>query len=321
MNRFDGRRILITGAGSGIGQATVHRILAEGGRVVAADIDAAGLRVTADRAAADGTAGRLETTVLDIADETAVRTAVAAAVAGLGGLDVLVNAAGILRASHTHETGLDDFNQIISINLTGTFLMIRESLPALLEGRAPVVVNFSSTSASFAHPYMSAYAASKGGIQSMTHAIASEYGKQGLRAVCVAPGSIASGMTSGGVPGLPEDADMSLFSKLVPGDRRGLREPGDGRGGHRDARLAGRCVHHRHGDPYRRRNAYVSRYVSRAHSPSNSSVTASTASRSACPTWSPSLIRTTGPSRPAWPERLRLSRPYHRLPIRHWASR
>lgn len=184
MQRFDGRRVLITGAGSGIGQATVHRILAEGGRVVAADIDAAGLRITADRAAAEGTDDRLETVVLDVADEAAVRTGVAAAVASLGGLDVLVNAAGILRAAHTHETGLDLFNQVLTINLTGTFLMIRESLPALLEGEAPVVVNFSSTSASFAHPYMSAYAASKGGIQSMTHAIASEYSKQGC-ARCV----------------------------------------------------------------------------------------------------------------------------------------
>ncbi|UKY55145.1 SDR family NAD(P)-dependent oxidoreductase [Streptomyces inhibens] len=225
MNRFDGRRVLITGAGSGIGQATVHRILAEGGRVVAADIDAAGLRLTAERAAADGAAGRLETAVLDIADEAAVRSGVAAAVAGLGGLDVLVNAAGILRSAHTHETGLDLFNKIITINLTGTFLMIRESLPALLEGEAPVVVNFSSTSASFAHPYMSAYAASKGGIQSMTHAIAAEYSKRGLRAVCVAPGSIASGMTSGRGPGLPEDADMTLFGKLAPAIGEGFAGP------------------------------------------------------------------------------------------------
>ncbi|WP_328732751.1 SDR family oxidoreductase [Streptomyces caniferus] len=225
MNRFDGRRTLITGAGSGIGRATVHRILAEGGRVVAADIDAAGLQGTADRAAADGGAGRLETTVLDIADEAAVRTAVTAAVSALGGLDVLVNAAGILRSSHTHHTSLAEFQQVITVNLTGTFLMIRESLPALLEGREPVVVNFSSTSASFAHPYMSAYAASKGGIQSMTHAIASEYGKQGLRAVCVAPGSIASGMTSGPVPGLPEDADTSLFDKLFPAIGEGFASP------------------------------------------------------------------------------------------------
>lgn len=223
MNRFDGRRALITGAGSGIGQATVHRILAEGGEVVAADIDQEGLRTTAARAAEDGTAGRLETAALDISDETAVRASVAAAVDRLGGLDVLVNAAGILRSAHTHKTGLDFFNRIISVNLTGTFLMIREALPALLQGRAPVVVNFSSTSASFAHPYMAAYAASKGGIQSLTHAIAAEYSKQGLRAVCVAPGSIRSGMT--GDPGLPEDADMSLFDTLQPAIGEGFAGP------------------------------------------------------------------------------------------------
>ncbi|MEV7468179.1 SDR family oxidoreductase [Streptomyces kronopolitis] len=225
MDRFDGRRALITGAGSGIGRATVHRLLAEGARVVAADIDAEGLRGTAARAAEDGTGGRLETAVLDIADEAAVRSGVAAAVAGLGGLDVLVNAAGILRSAHTHETGLDLFNKIISINLTGTFLMTREALPALLEGRSPVVVNFSSTSAAFAHPYMAAYAASKGGVQSMTHAIAAEYSKQGLRAVCVAPGSIASGMTRGRGPGLPGDADMSLFAKLTPALGEGFAAP------------------------------------------------------------------------------------------------
>ncbi|MGW7554603.1 SDR family NAD(P)-dependent oxidoreductase [Streptomyces sp. WAC 06725] len=223
MERFDGRRVLITGAGSGIGQATVHRVLAEGGRVVAADISEAGLKATAGRAAADGHADRLSTAVLDIADEAAVRAGVAAAVETLDGLDVLVNAAGILRASHTHETTLDAFNRIIAVNLTGTFLMIREALPALLEGRAPVVVNFSSTSAAFAHPYMAAYAASKGGIQSMTHAIASEYAKQGLRAVCVAPGSVRSGMTAD--PGLPADADMSLFGKLLPAIGEGFAPP------------------------------------------------------------------------------------------------
>ncbi|MEW1655384.1 MULTISPECIES: SDR family oxidoreductase [unclassified Streptomyces] len=225
MNRFDGRRVLITGAGSGIGQAAVHRILAEGGRVVAVDVAEAGLAATAERAAADGAADRLETALLDISDEAAVRSGVAAAVEHLGGLDVLVNAAGILRSAHTHETTLEFFNQIISVNLTGTFLMIREALPALLRGRAPVIVNFSSTSASFAHPYMAAYAASKGGIQSMTHAIAGEYGKQGLRAVCVAPGSIASGMTTGRGPGLPEDADMSLFAKLLPAIGQGFAGP------------------------------------------------------------------------------------------------
>ncbi|MFC7303890.1 SDR family NAD(P)-dependent oxidoreductase [Streptomyces monticola] len=232
MNRFEGRRVLITGGGSGIGQATVHRVLAEGGRVVAADIDEAGLKATFAAAAEAGGADRLTTALLDIADEGSVKKGVAAAVDTLGGLDVVVNAAGILRSSHTHATSLAFFNQVIAVNLTGTFLVIREALAPLLRGDKPVIVNFSSTSASFAHPYMAAYAASKGGIQSMTHAIASEYSKQGLRAVCVAPGSIASGMTdasgtsaANAGPGLPEDADMSLFAKLAPAIGQGFAGP------------------------------------------------------------------------------------------------
>ncbi|WP_329490581.1 SDR family oxidoreductase [Kitasatospora sp. NBC_01246] len=223
MERFSGRNVLITGGGSGIGQATVHRILAEGGRVVAVDVDEDGLKATLDRATGDGTADRLTTSVVDISDEAAVRAGVAEAVAGLGGLDVLVNAAGILRSSHTHETSLEFWNTLIAVNLTGTFLMTREALPALLADGRGVVVNFSSTSATFAHPYMAAYAATKGGIQSFTHAIASEYAKRGLRAVCVAPGSIDSGMTNN--PGLPADADFSLLAKLSPALGQGFAGP------------------------------------------------------------------------------------------------
>ncbi|MET7757667.1 SDR family oxidoreductase [Streptomyces sp. NPDC005389] len=230
LTRYAGRRALITGGGSGIGQATVLRVLAEGGRVVAADISEDGLEDTA--AKAGDAADRLTTVVLDVADEASVRAGVAAAVEALGGLDVLVNAAGILRSSHTRETSLDSFEQVIRINLTGTFLVIRESIPALLEGDGAAVVNFSSTSATFAHPYMAAYAASKGGIQSMTHALAAEYAKQGIRFTAVQPGSISSGMTDGtGAsrqsvgPGIPEDADWSLFGKLAPALGQGFAGP------------------------------------------------------------------------------------------------
>lgn len=223
MNRFDGRRVLITGGGSGIGQATVLRILAEGGHVVAADIDEGGLKATRERAEAEGTGGRLTTMALDVSDEAAVRAVTGSAVAALGGLDVLVNAAGILRCAHTHEMSLELFNKVIGVNLTGTFLMAREAIPALLGGNRPVIVNVSSIAASLAHPYMAAYAASKGGIQAMTHALASEYSKQGLRVVAVAPGSISSGMTDGSGtssvntgPGLPGDADYDLVMKLLP---------------------------------------------------------------------------------------------------------
>ncbi|MFF3320345.1 SDR family NAD(P)-dependent oxidoreductase [Streptomyces sp. NPDC003035] len=230
MNRYEGRRALITGGGSGIGQATVLRILAEGGDVVAADISEDGLKDTVAKAGRD--ADRLTTVVVNVADEASVRAGVAAAVEALGGLDVLVNAAGILRSSHTHETSLDSFEQVLRVNLTGTFLVIREAIPALLEGNGSAVVNFSSTSAMFAHPYMAAYAASKGGIQSMTHALAAEYAKQGIRFTAVQPGSISSGMTDGtGAsrqsvgPGLPEDADFGLFAKLAPALGQGFAGP------------------------------------------------------------------------------------------------
>lgn len=214
VNRFAGRRVLITGGGSGIGRATVARILAEGGTVVAADISGPGLEATAEQAGEAGTEGRLTSVVADISDEASVTDAIGSAISGLGGLDVLVNAAGILRSSHTERTTLDFWNTMIGVNLTGTFLVTRQALPALLADGKGVVVNFSSTSAAFAHPYMAAYAATKGGIQSFTHAIALEYAKRGLRAVCVAPGSIASGMTSD--PGLPADADFGLLGKLTP---------------------------------------------------------------------------------------------------------
>jgi NAD(P)-dependent dehydrogenase (short-subunit alcohol dehydrogenase family) len=138
-------------------------------------------------------------------------------------VDVLVNAAGILRSSHTAETSLDFWNTILRVNLTGTFLVTREALPALLASGRGVVVNFSSTAASFAHPYMAAYSASKGGIQAFTHAIALEYAKQGLRAVAVCPGSIQSGMT--GDPGLPADIDLSLIAKLRPALGHGFAPP------------------------------------------------------------------------------------------------
>jgi NAD(P)-dependent dehydrogenase (short-subunit alcohol dehydrogenase family) len=226
MDRFQDQRIIVTGGASGIGQATVLRLLAESGTVHAVDVDTNGLARTHELAEADGVAKQLTTSALDVSDEAAVASTVAAVVNRLGGLDVLVNAAGILRAAHTHESTLDMWNQVIGVNLTGTYLMTRASLPAMLDRGRGVIVNFSSTAASFGHPYMAAYSASKGGIDAFTHAIAMEYGTRGIRAVAVAPGSIESGITATTPGMLPADADWNLFAKMSPVVAEGFAPPG-----------------------------------------------------------------------------------------------
>ncbi|WP_328609902.1 SDR family oxidoreductase [Amycolatopsis sp. NBC_00345] len=213
MTRLRDRRILVTGAGSGIGRATTLRLLSEGARVVATDINADGLAGTAELADAETD---LTTLPMDVGDEQSVVAGTAEAIARLGGLDVLVNAAGILRAAHTHETSLEFWNRILAVNLTGTFLVTREALPALIATGKSVVVNFSSTSATFAHPYMAAYSASKGGIQALTHSLALEYAKQGVRVVSVAPGSVKSGITDSAATWMPQDVDWTLFGRLLP---------------------------------------------------------------------------------------------------------
>lgn len=216
MERFNDRRIIVTGAGSGIGAATVARLLDEGGMVVACDVSSDGLATTAAAADDAGTGKRLTTTVLDVSDEGAVADAVDAAVGELGGLDVLVNAAAIQRCAHTHEHTLEDWNTTLAINLTGTFLMTRRALPALINSGRGVVVNFTSTAASFAHPYMAAYAASKGGVLAFTHSLSLEYSKQGLRAVNIQPGGVATALANSTLDKMPDGYDLGLWAKQTP---------------------------------------------------------------------------------------------------------
>jgi NAD(P)-dependent dehydrogenase (short-subunit alcohol dehydrogenase family) len=216
MRRFADRRVIVTGAGSGIGQATVARLLGEGATVVGYDVSADGLARTAKAADNAGTGKRLTTAVLDVSSEDAVAAAVDAAVDGLGGLEVLVNAAAIQRCANTHEHTLADWNATLAVNLTGVFLMTRRALPALLESGRGVVINFTSTAASFAHPYMAAYAASKGGVLSFTHSLALEYSKRGLRAVNIQPGGVATALALSTLDKMPEGYDPGLWAKQTP---------------------------------------------------------------------------------------------------------
>lgn len=216
--RLTGRSALVTGAASGIGAATALRLAAEGATVLAVDLDAEGLRTTVDALPA-GATGSITAHVADVSSESAVAAAVALAVETGGGLDVVANIAGILRAAHSTEHSLELWDQVIRVNLTSTFLVCRAALPHLLDGGG-VIVNSASTSAEFGHPWMAAYAASKGGVAALTHTLAVEYSKRGVRVNAIAPGSVRTGMTKG--LDLPADADFDLIPRIMspigPGD-------------------------------------------------------------------------------------------------------
>jgi NAD(P)-dependent dehydrogenase (short-subunit alcohol dehydrogenase family) len=138
--------------------------------------------------------------------------AVAAARDFGGRLDLLVNGAGILRFEHTHEATLAGWEQILRVNLTGTFLFCQAALPALLDQRG-AIVNIASTSSQFGHPWAAAYASSKGGVLALTKTLAVEYAKQGLRVNSVSPGSIETPIT--GAFNLPDGADGRLLHRIM----------------------------------------------------------------------------------------------------------
>ncbi len=217
-SRFEGKTVIVTGAASGIGRAALIRLVSEGATALGFDLNEAGLRETVEAASATAChGGRAAFATGSVSDEADVKRAVANFVAREGRLDVLVNMAGILRSSHTHETPLEQFMALIQVNLVGTFLFCREAIPHLLEAKGNIV-NAASTSAYFGHPYMSAYSASKGGIASMTHAMAWEYIRRGVRVNAIAPGGIATPLVANTPAGFPAGVDQTLFMHLTPPD-------------------------------------------------------------------------------------------------------
>ncbi|MBK6278404.1 MAG: SDR family oxidoreductase [Gammaproteobacteria bacterium] len=207
MRRFDGKVVMVTGAGSGIGRATALRFASEGARVSASDVNAEGLAATMGMLDGAGHHSR----VVDVSQAQACRDAVAATVADCGRLDVLCNIAGFAGAYHLHEVTDEFWQRMIAVNLSGVFFMCQAAMPHLLQTKGNIV-NMASSAAIVGQVYNAAYCASKGGVNMLTKALAVEFASRGVRVNAVCPGGVNTALTQSFR--VPENPDLALFSRL-----------------------------------------------------------------------------------------------------------
>jgi 3-oxoacyl-[acyl-carrier protein] reductase len=192
--RLVGRRVVITGGGSGIGAAAALRLAAEGAAVAVLDKRADLAREVAETIAKAG--GNAIPLACDVSSEADVASAVSSAAERFGGLDGLFANAGTAGSGWIHETSLDDWEAILRVNLTGVFLAAKHCISHLLDAGGGAVVTTGSIASLVVGAAGSAasYAASKGGVLQLTKQIAVDYGPQGIRANCICPGAVATAL-------------------------------------------------------------------------------------------------------------------------------
>ncbi|NMI01752.1 SDR family NAD(P)-dependent oxidoreductase [Pseudonocardia acidicola] len=178
MNEFAGRSAIVTGGASGIGLATARLLAARGARVAVLDLDPTGVP--------DPLVGVRS----DVTDNASVTSAVAEVVERFGGLDVLVNNAGIGAAGTVEANGLDEWHRVLDVNLLGLVRVTRAALPALRRSDAAAIVNVCSIVATAGLPDRALYSASKGAVLSLTRAMAVDHVGEGIRVNCVNPGTV-----------------------------------------------------------------------------------------------------------------------------------
>jgi NAD(P)-dependent dehydrogenase (short-subunit alcohol dehydrogenase family) len=202
--RLQGRRILITGAASGIGQRTAELFAGEGAALTLIDCDRKRLASVARETG--GTAVEA-----DVTQEPSVTHAVEKGASAMGGIDGVVNAAGIVIHGSVLDVGLADWKLVLDVNLTGTYIVVRCCLPWLAKAPFATIVNIASGQGLLPNnPGMTAYAASKGGVVNLTRALAAELAPS-IRVNSVCPGMVDTPMTAG----LERDLDRYALGRIA----------------------------------------------------------------------------------------------------------
>ncbi|QDL95905.1 SDR family oxidoreductase [Rhodopseudomonas palustris] len=187
-------RVLVTGAASGMGRATAHVFADEGARVAVTDVTLAGAQPAADAIKARG--GDATAFALDVGDAQAIKSGVEHIAQSLGGLDIVINNAGISAALPIDDANYDAvWERALNILLTAHPRVIRAALPYLRKSQSPRIVNIASTEALGATAPHSPYSAAKAGVTGLTRSLAVELGPEGITVNCICPGPITTGMT------------------------------------------------------------------------------------------------------------------------------
>jgi NAD(P)-dependent dehydrogenase (short-subunit alcohol dehydrogenase family) len=223
--RFEGKVIVITGAGSGIGRTAALAFAREGGSVVIGDVNEADGAETARRILGSG--GFATAVRCDVRDPENVQALISRAVTDFGGVDVLYNNAGVVRYGTVEELSVADWDFQLDTNLKGTFLTCKYAIPQMRERGGGAIVNTASVQAFASQKTVPAYAASKGGVVSLTTTIALDHADDNIRCNCIAPGTIRTPMVDQAAdtfgPDDPEGA-IAEWGRLHPLGRVGTPE-------------------------------------------------------------------------------------------------